>query len=118
MFCCVPNKEDMITINQMSLRFKNVLSEVIHQVTKRCSDVVCIDRIEKGDVEIKFHCYMLAKSGINGTLRVCEIINEIFEFDPKEPEVPVAETYGNDFTIRIGPSTHDLNKQYRKRSYA
>lgn len=118
MFCCVPNKEDMIVINQMSLGFKRVLREVIHQVTKRCNDVVCIDKIEKGQVEIVFHCYMLAKSGKNGTMRVCEIINEIFEFDPKEPEIPVAQIYGNDFTIRIGPSTHDLNKQYKRSGYA
>jgi hypothetical protein len=115
MFVVVHNEEDMEKIRAMPLRYRRVLTELIHQVSARCDDILCVQRVEKPSVEMFIHCRMLAKSGINGTMRVCEIINEIFQFD-KDSDTLVAEMYGNDFQIRIGPDTHDLNKQYKRRS--
>ena len=117
MFVVVKSEEDMEHIRALPLRNKRVFTELLHQVTARCDDIVCVTQVEKGYVEIVIHCRMLAKSGYNGTMRVCEIINDIFEYDSKDPSIPVAEMYGNDFKIRIGPDTHDLNKQYKRRSH-
>lgn len=114
MFIVVNNDEDMERIRAMPIRYKKVLKELLHQVEERCDDIICVKSVEKPSAEMFIHCRMLAKSGLTGTLRVCEIINEIFEYNPKEPLTLVAETYGNDLTIRIGPQTHDLNKQYRR----
>lgn len=117
MFVVVHNEDDMEALRAFSLRFKKVFKEVLHQVTERCDDVVCVTRVEKLEHEAFIHCRMLAKSGYNGTKRVCEIINEIFEYSPHE-ETQVAEMFGNDFTIRISHNTHDLNKKYRRKGYA
>lgn len=118
MFVVVHNEDDMEALRTMPLKFKKVFKEVLHQVTERCDDIVCVQRVEKGQVEIYIHCRMLAKNGYNGTVRVCEIINEIFQYSPHEEETPVAEMFGNDFCIRISHNTHDLNKKYRRQGYA
>lgn len=116
MFIVVNDETDMDQLRSMPLRYRRVVEEMIHQVDARCDDIICIIRVEKDNNDFILQCKTLAKSGTIGTQRVCEIINEIFEYDPENVTIPVADPHGSSWTVRIGSKTHDLNKNYR-RSY-
>ena len=74
--------------------------------------MVYVDHVDKHQDCIILYVRSLAKSGINGNVRIVQILNDIYSFT-KNGE-PVAELIPTGFLVKCCSATTSLGKPYLK----
>lgn len=116
---------------KLSLRFRRMI-EICAFLTKNlCDDDLVVTSIyrmppqppKKAGVHSFFRGIdfrIFEKSGEQGTYRIAEIMNSIYQYDHERPDMQVALTKlyhgtGPHLHLQIHPNTHFLNQEYKKR---
>lgn len=103
--------------NSIPIKFKDIAEDVGYHSKRYNQEPLMIERIDKEGNDHTFFCATGPRSGLNGVLRVIEMMNEHYEFDPKREKIPFAEITDTGFLFRCCWDTHSLNKKYRKDAY-
>lgn len=101
----IQDEDDFDFITKMPIRCQNALTDVAYNVSRYCDDLLRVDRVGRDYNNTEIHFRMLAKSGMNGTMRIVSIMNSIFEYSPESLE-PFAELTTMGFKIRCCHKTH------------
>lgn len=101
----------------IAIKFKDIAEDVGYHFKRYNQEPLMIERIEKEDNSYTFFCSSGPRSGLNGVLRIIDMMNEHYEFDPKREKIPFAQITDTGFLFRCGWDTHWLDKKYRKEAY-
>ncbi|HQK38576.1 MAG TPA: hypothetical protein PLO52_00500 [Flavobacterium alvei] len=96
------------------IKFKEIVLDVGYMVRRHCQEYLTIELIESSNSDYVFYFRKFPKAGSNGIIRIVEILNDIYQFDPNRETIPFAEESNSGFLIRCNWKTHSLNKVYRK----
>lgn len=108
------NEDDQDTLRLLPLKIQGIVEDVVHNVDKLCQEHAHIQRIDKNQQgEYKIYFKSCAKGGHTGTSRVIEVLNFIYQFDPKRPHEDFASMGDRGFSIQCCMESHNLNKQYK-----
>lgn len=111
------NENDQETLRFLPLKIQGIVEDVAHNVDKLCQEHTHIQRIDKNDRgEFRIYFKSCAKGGYTGTSRVIEVLNFLYQFDPKRPDEDFASIGDRGFSIQCCMDTHNLNKQYKMES--
>ena len=101
----------------MPIKFKDIAEDVGYHAKRYSQEPLNIERIEKEENDYIFFCRRFPKGGLNSVMRIIEMMNEHYEFDPKREKIDFAEITDTGFLFRCCWDTHSLNKKYRKEAY-
>ena len=110
---------------KLSLRFKRMIEMCAFLTKNLCDDDLVVTSIYRMGSGVHgawrgIDFRIFEKSGEEGTYRIAEIMNSIYQYDYKRPhmQVAVTELYhgtGPHLHLQIHPNTHFLNPDYKEK---
>lgn len=100
--------------DSLPIKVKDIIEDCGYLTKRHCHEPLVVEFLDRSERDYVFHCRRFPKSGINGLLRMEEIFNEIYQFDPNREIMPFCEQTNLGLLIRCCLDTHSMNKKYRK----
>lgn len=95
-------------------KMKDIAIDVGYNCKRHCQDYMELELVHKVDSDFTFFCRKFPMAGTNGVLRIVEMMNHIYQFDPYRDIIPFAEETSSGFLFRCCWNTHSMNKKYRQ----